>query len=114
MGDADPWELEERFWLDGPAFFGQKLHPACVMAFPGIGVIRAADILEGLKGAPRWVSVEMRDRLTSRAGERLVVLGYGAEARREGEAVYRCLCTSTYLADGVGWKLVQHQQSPVG
>ena len=115
MDDAQAWALEERFWTEGGSVYDGLLDPACLMAFPGMGVMRAADILESLKGAPRWASVEMADRAVGRAGDGVLVLGYTAEGRREGAAPYRCFCTSTYRrADGSAWKLVQHQQTPAG
>lgn len=55
----------------------------------------------------------MTDRAIGRARD-VVVLGYAAEARREGGEPYRCVCTSTWRADDGGWKLVQHQQTLVG
>ena len=112
MEDPDAWALEERLWLDGPAIFEAVLDPECLMAFPGMGVLRVPEILDGLRSAPRWVSVEMSARATGRAGEGVIVLGYAAEARREGAEPYRCVCTSTYIAEAGAWKLVQHQQSP--
>ncbi len=113
MEDAAAWALEERFWLEGSAVYEELLDRACLMAFPGVGVMRAADILESLKGAPSWASVEMTNRAIGRAGDSVIVLGYTAEGRREGAAPYRCFCTSTYRADGGTWKLVQHQQTMV-
>ena len=59
----------------------------------------AADILESLKGALRWASVDRLDRKVGRIGDTIVVLGYKAEDRREGAEPYRCFCTSTYRAD---------------
>ena len=70
------------------------------MAFPGLSVPRAADIFESLRGAPRRASVETTDRAIGRPSDAVVVLGYTAEGCRDGAASYRCLCTSTYRADG--------------
>jgi hypothetical protein len=103
--------LEERFWLEGCSAYEDLLDPACIMAFPSMGVMRAADVLDNLKQAPRWSSVEMSDRAVCRAGDAVLVLGYTAEGRREGADPYHCVCTSTYRADGKRWKLVQHQQT---
>ncbi|WP_029029189.1 nuclear transport factor 2 family protein [Salinarimonas rosea] len=113
MNDDAAWALEERFWLDGPSFYRETLHEGCVMAFPGMGLLRVPDILRSIEHAPRWSSVRMHDRILARAGDDVVVLGYGAEGRREGAEPYRCLCTSTYRADEGRWTLIQHQQTPV-
>jgi hypothetical protein len=105
------WELEERFWLEGSSVYDDLLDPACLMVFPGMGVMRSADVLESLRHAPRWASVEMSERSLGRAGEQVIVLGYTAEGRRDGAVPYHCFCTSTYRLDGGRWKLVQHQQT---
>jgi hypothetical protein len=108
------WALEERFWLEGSSVYDDLLDPACLMAFPGIGVMRAADVLDSLKQAPRWASVEISSRTMGRASAKVLVLGYTAEGRRDGADPYRCFCTSTYRADGERWRLVQHQQTMAG
>jgi hypothetical protein len=114
MDEGAIWALEERFWLEGSSVYDVLLDPACLMAFPGMGVMRAADVLDSLKQAPRWASVAMTGRSLGRAGEHVLVLGYTAEGRRDGAAPYRCFCTSTYRADGERWRLVQHQQTLAG
>ncbi len=111
MDEQEAWALEERFWLEGSTVYDGLLDPACLMAFPGMGVMRAADILDSLRQAPRWASVDMTGRAIGRAGDGVLVLGYTAESRRDGAAPYRCFCTSTYRADGERWLLVQHQQT---
>jgi|SRR5690625_3715892 len=145
MNEAAIWAMEERFWLGGTEFLERMLDPQCVMAFPGAGILQGAAIIESLRDAPRWNSVEMDARILalsdaedpdtsrrdrdkpaeaapadprprrSRAGTKasMIVLGYRAKAWRENGPPYRVLCTSTYRADDDGWKLVQHQQSPV-
>lgn len=111
MDEQGFWALEERFWLEGSSLYDDLLDPACIMAFPGMGVMRAADVLDSLKQAPRWASVEMTYRSFGRASTAVIVLGYTAEGRRDGAEPYRCFCTSTYRSDEERWKLVQHQQT---
>jgi hypothetical protein len=111
MTDDDAWALEERFWLEGSTVYGAHLDPECLMAFPGIGVLRSADIIAGMKGAPRWESVNMTDRHVGRPGTNLLVLGYTGEGHRSGAEPYRFFCTSTYRFDAGAWKLFQHQQT---
>jgi hypothetical protein len=111
MDDSAAWTLEKRLWLEGPSIYRDVLDPACVMVFPGMGVMRAATILDSLKDAPRWQSVAITDRTIGRAGNAVIVLGYRAEGSRESGEAYRCFCTSTYRNDAGAWKLVQHQQT---
>jgi hypothetical protein len=114
MTDEEVWTLEERLWLEGAGVYENVLDPACLMAFPGVGVLRAADILDGVKTAPRWTSVAMTNRALGRAGESVIVVGYTAEGHRPGAEPYRCFCTSTYRRDAGRWKIVQHQQTIAG
>ena len=111
MEDTEAWDLERRFWLEGSSVYDDLLDPECLMAFPGMGVMRAADVLDSLRQAPRWSSVDMAGVTLGRAGNDVVVLGYTAEGQREGSEPYRCYCTSTYRRDGEHWRLVQHQQT---
>jgi len=111
MDDADAWRTEERFWLEGPSVYEEQLDAACLMVFPGFGVMRSAEILDSLKSAPRWMAVTMTDRVLARPGAGILVLGYRAEGRREGQEPYRCYCTSTYRREARSWKLIQHQQT---
>ena len=112
MEDEAAWKLEERFWLEGSTVYDALLDPECLMAFPQMGVMRAAEVLDSLEGAPRWTSVEMADRTIGRPGDDVLVLGYRATGRREGAEPYLTLCTSTYRRNEGAWKLVQHQQTP--
>ena len=111
MTDGDWWATEKRFWLEGPDLYEALLDPECVMAFPGVGVVRASEILDSLTRALRWASVLMSNGALGRPGNTLVVLGYAAQAQREGALPYRCFCTSSYRLDAGTWKLVQHQQT---
>jgi Domain of unknown function (DUF4440) len=114
MEDEAAWALERRFWLEGSTVYHELLHPECLMAFPGLGVMRAADVLQSLEGAPRWDSVEMTGRKVGRPDRGILVLGYVAEGQRDGTPPYRAFCISTYRLDGETWKLVQHQQTLAG
>jgi hypothetical protein len=111
MNDEVAWKTEERLWLEGVEAYDEIVDPACLMAFPSMGVLQVAAIRKGLEGASRWRSVAMTGRTISRAGDDIVVLGYTAEGQREGANPYLCFCTSTYRAGVEGWKLVQHQQT---
>lgn len=105
------WDLERRFWLDGPEHYRAGLDPACVMVFP-FGVLAGEAILQSLEGAPRWAAVEMTGRQAARPTDDLAVLAYRATGRRDGAADYEAWCSSTYRRDGPRWRLVQHQQTP--
>lgn len=110
---TDLWEQERRLWLEGAEAFEALLAPGAVMLFPGVGILRDAQIVEGLKAAPCWNSVEMTDR-TEIEAEGSLTIAYRAEGRREGEPLYRALCSSTWIARPEGWRIALHQQTPEG
>jgi len=113
MQEYEAWELERRFWTAGLKFYERHLDPECLMAFPGMGVMRSVEILASLKDARRWTSVDMADRVIARPSETILVLAYRATGHRNESAPYHVVCTSTYHAVGSVWKLVQHQQTLV-
>ena len=107
----DIWTIEELLWTGGTDTYRTRLAPGCMMAFHGLGVLQGEEILESLKDAPRWQSVEMTARHTSET-DGIVVISYVATGYRDGDAPHRVLCTSTWRRTGNGWRLVQHQQAP--
>ncbi|MGR3453250.1 nuclear transport factor 2 family protein [Pseudooceanicola sp.] len=110
--EDDIWTIEELLWTGGTDAFRNRLAPACLMAFPAIGALEGEEILDSLKDAPRWQSVEMTGRHRVET-DGLAVLCYHAKGQREGDAPYEAICTSTWVNGSGGWRLVQHQQSPI-
>lgn len=108
------WSLEQRLWLEGASAYEELLHPNCLMVFPGVGLMSADDVLESLKGAPRWRSVEMSSRRTNALGDDAALLAYKAEALRDEAARYVCFCSSTYVQEDGRWRIVHHQQTAAG
>lgn len=113
MNEEEFFDLERRFWLEGACILDDHLDAAVVMAFAGTGLLDATAVRETLADSPRWEAVAFADSLFTRPDERLAVLAYTAEAMREGAAPYRALCTSTWRRCGPGWRIVQHQQTPL-
>ncbi len=112
--DDELWSMEEQFWTGGLPHYEHSLDASCVMAFPApAGILAGAAIVEGLKGAPRWLSVAMTDRHLAHPAPELSVLAYRARGVRPGAPPYEAYCTSTYRRAADGWRLVQHQQTPI-
>src|SRR5947207_15357818 len=83
MDDKQACDIEQRFWLEGSIVYNELLDPECIMAFPGVGIMRASEMLASLKDTPRWTTVEITDRTVGRPGSTTLVLGYRAESRRD-------------------------------
>lgn len=107
----DLWQIERSLWLDGVEAYRAHMAGQCLMAFGPVGTMANAAILSSLEHAPRWSSVAFASQIAIRPGDVLAVLSYEALAERAGAPPYRALCTSTYLRQPQGWKIVQHQQT---
>lgn len=106
----DVWPMEQSLWLGGPDEYEAMLHPNCLMAFAQVGVLDADAVKESVRGQ-RWGSVSPTGTMNSAVDGGLIVIGYRAEAQRDGSPLYRCVCTTTYARVGDGWQVLQHQQS---
>ena len=114
MADDGLWKTEEGLWTGGVEAYEEYLDVDCIMAFPPpVGIMRRKSILDSISKASRWTAVEMVDRQLSRPREDIAVLGYRARAKR-GEESYGAMCTSVYVARDARWRMVQHQQTPIG
>lgn len=112
MSDGGIWKVETGFWLDGPKFYDEHMISAAQMVFPDpVGILKGREILNGLKEAPRWASVEMVEK-SKLSLEGTLVLAYRATGKREGETSYVALCSSTYVHRDEVWNLISHQQTP--
>lgn len=105
----DRWAEEEAWWTMGAAEARRRTHPAALMVFDS-GILQGEAIFEALDGAPRWDSVQMTGRTVSESGD-CTVLAYRATARREDGKLHEALCSSTWVRQGAGWLLIQHQQT---
>jgi hypothetical protein len=106
------WKMEESFWLDGPEFYESSLASNARMVFPApVGILAGEEIVEGLRQAPRWESVEFESKTDVRLGE-TAVLAYKATGKRDGEDPYSVFCASTYVRESSKWMLLAHQQTP--
>lgn len=105
----DRWADEEAWWTLGDAEARLRTHPSCVMAFAR-GLLQGDEIFAAMEPAARWEAVAMSDRHVVE-GEDAVVLAYRARAERRGQPHYEAFCTSTWVRQQDGWRLIQHQQT---
>ena len=107
------WDIERRLWLEGENFFAEHMTEDAVMVFPEpVGILRGDAILQGLRGAPRWTSVDAAN-LEAVKRRDLAVLAKRAFGKSEGRAPYEALCMSTYERRRGDWRIAGHQQTPV-
>ncbi|NBC88848.1 MAG: DUF4440 domain-containing protein [Alphaproteobacteria bacterium] len=107
------WRLERRLWVDGGAAYPEIVAPEAIMAFPGMGFMSGTDATRAMEGMEGWQSVAMEEPRAEAPAEGLALLFYRGEGVRPDGSTYAAYCTSTYCAADGGWRLVQHQQTPV-
>ena len=115
MDDQRIWNFEERLWVGGPQAYEEQVSDTCVMALPAEPFLfDGPAAIAAVKDTPRWDSVDFADTRVERPEEGLIVIAYRAEAKR-GEENYHALCTSTLRRlEHEEWRVVQHQQTPLG
>ncbi|MFT4151878.1 MAG: DUF4440 domain-containing protein [Paracoccaceae bacterium] len=107
----DHWNRERRLWTGGVPDYLRLMDDLCLMALPEKGILAPGPILAAVETAPRWSAVSFEERTVSET-DGMAILGYIARAER-GTGDYRALCTSVWLRRVDGWRIVQHQQSPI-
>jgi len=113
LGHTSPWALEENFWLEGPDFYRAHLAADAEMWFPDRpGPLKGQQILDALENAPRWEGVVF-DHQTLDVTDDRITLRYHATARRDGQIDYTAHCTTTYMREPDGLKLLEHHQRAV-
>ena len=116
MSDAQLQQLEEGFWqaAGDPARYAEHLAADAVHVFPGWGIADREAVLEGVAGAQPWQAAALHHVRIVPLGEDAAAVVYEARATRAEQAEYTAAITSVYRREGDEWKLVVHQQTPIG
>ena len=112
MDDDRILEFERALWIGDGEIYRRCVSDNCLMVVPERPFLLSGDqAIESVERTPRWTDVDLSDMQVSRAQEGLIVIGYRADARRDGER-FTAYCTSTYQrVGGSDWKVIQHQQT---
>jgi hypothetical protein len=107
------WTAEQRLWTDGVEAYEDLMAKDCTMVFGPMGIMKRSDVIESLRGAPRWSKIIMSAETENIYSQSAVVLAYHALAEQEDGTQYEAVCTSTYVRDDGRWRIAQHQQTPI-
>lgn len=108
-------DIERELWTAGPEAYHDNLDEECLVAFTSMsGISTRGQIAATVGEGPRWRDLEIQvDGLIQPTGD-VAILTYRASAvRGEGEN-YRAVVSSGYVRREDGWKMVFHQQTPLG
>lgn len=114
MEDDRVWAFEESLWTGDAEHYRESIDESCVMVVPQPPFVYESEAaVAAVSDTPRWTRVTFHDGHIARPQEGLIVIGYRAEAEREGGDGYVAWCTSTYRRlEHELWKVVQHSQTP--
>jgi hypothetical protein len=109
------FDLEEKFWTEGPSYYQRNLAYTALMVFPEpAGVLLKDEIAPSLAETSRWSQVALEEHRLLELTEKAALVTYKATAARaDGGEPYRARASSVYVRDGAAWKLAFHQQTPV-
>ncbi len=109
--------LERGFWnaAGDAGFYQAHFHDDGLMLLPHQPhPMNKAAVLASVVGASPWTDVAMDDIAVAEPSPFVAILAYRAQARHgDGDAPYRALVSSTYLAEGTTWRMLGHQQTPL-
>jgi Domain of unknown function (DUF4440) len=116
MDNAQFRQLEEGFWqaAGDPLRYAKHLSGDVVHVFPGWGIVERDPALEGVRTARPWQDVVLEQMRVVPLGKDGAAVVYEARARRSSQGEYTAAVTSVYRREGGHWRLVIHQQTPLG
>ena len=106
--------IEERLWTGGPDAYRNHLDDECLVAFTGMAGVSTREEIAGTAAGGRWRDLEIDVKGLVRPSDDVAILTYEASAARDGAEEYRALVSSGYARRDGAWKLVFHQQAPLG
>jgi hypothetical protein len=113
--ESELWKVEEEFWRGDAGYYEEALAPHATMVLPApAGIMDRVNTVQAIRNAPRWQSVEFRDRRSLSAAGQTRILVYRVLAKRsQDQASYEALCSSVYIQVKNTWQLLLHQQTPL-
>jgi len=108
-------DLDRRLWSGGPDEYRAILDDDCLVAFgQTAGVSDREAVARTVETPQRWHDVELEPEGVVQPTAGVAILTYRASATRGKDEHYRALVSSGYVKRGDGWKLMFHQQTPLG
>lgn len=97
---------------DGDAY-RRLLTDDAVVIVPGM-TLDKDQTAAAIDESPGWDRVDMSEVRLIRPTEDTAVLAYRFSGRRGEQFAYEAQLSSVYVHDGDSWRLVLHQQTPIG
>ena len=115
--EAELYDIEQGFSLDGKEHFLNHVDAECLLAFPQAGEMHGVhsreEVAATATNANRWRDLTMANRQFLHGDDDFAIISYRADVTRADGEPYAALVSSAYVRRPNGWKLVLHQHSPV-
>ncbi len=107
--------LEQGFWDaagDGAFYAAHMLDEGCCLL--PVGRLTKVATIKAISQAEPWSSFGLHEVQIAELADDAAMIYYRATASRPGGDRYEALVASTYRHTDDGWKLLVHQQTPLG
>jgi hypothetical protein len=113
--DQDLLTLEKGFWTEGGDYYRDHVDDECLVAFEGMAGVHSNEEIAGMNpGAGNWTGARLEEKGLIKTSEDSVILTYEARATKKDGTPHHALCSTGYVKHDGEWKMVFHQQTPIG
>jgi hypothetical protein len=114
--EKDLLALEKKFWTGDTKFYQDNVDASALVAFsPDMaGVMSNKEIASSAGQGNRWKSLELKLKGLIEPTDDVAILSYEANATRSNGEAYAAIVSTGYARRNDGWKMVFHQQTPLG
>ena len=106
--------MEKRLWSGGQSEYRNALDNDCLVAFTEMAGISSRDEIASQASASRWSDVDIDVDGLLRPTDDVAILTYHVHAVREKNVPYDAVVSSGYVRRDGAWKMMFHQQTPLG
>jgi hypothetical protein len=119
MNSTEIFEIERSLWSNDPTIYRERLHDDALLVFRETGVITRDDAVAAIRELNSlnhyWAEVSFADQRVLSPTSDTCILVYRAIARwNYADSPQTVLCSSIYTERSGQWRVVFHQQTPVG
>ena len=114
--ERDLLALEKKFWTGDTKFYRDNVDDTCLVAFGAemAGVMSNKDVAATAKDGNRWKDLDIKLKGLIEPADDVAILSYEANATRSNGERYAALVSTGYAKRDDGWKMMFHQQTPLG
>jgi hypothetical protein len=106
--------MEKKLWSGGQSEYRNTLDSDCLVAFTEMAGISSRDEIASQANARRWSDVDIDVDGLLRPTDDVAILTYHVHALREKNIPYDAVVSSGYVRRDGTWKMMFHQQTPLG